>query len=224
MSTTSIYALIDPSSYDVRYIGKSSNIKLRIANHLCPSSLKKNTHKNNWLKKLKIKPIVKILCVCKIQNANKLEKAFITKYKNLGAKLTNGTIGGDGWPEGTSMPKTKARKNASKLLRKPVYVIQIKSKRKRYFKQIKDCAKFLKTDTRTVSFHLTKRKVKSIKGYQVFYVNQKNIDIQYKLYKPIIGIHLYSNKLLYFNIGLPLISKISKIYTFLVFSFDLILT
>ena len=199
MKKTYIYALLDPSSKEIRYIGKSSNIKNRMANHLCPSSLKKNTHKNNWLKKIKCKPLVKILCTCKLKNANKFEKYYISKYKNLGARLTNGTNGGDGWPEGLTMPKTEARIKANQRLNKPVYTVNIKTKKIKHFNSIKDCAIFLKCCKKLVSFHLRKRIVKSIKGYIVYYKNQQNKSIEYKRHKAVIGVHLFCNKILYFD-------------------------
>jgi hypothetical protein len=47
-----IYGLIDPNTKELRYIGKTKNLKDRIYNHYKKEKLKPNTYKNNWLKSL----------------------------------------------------------------------------------------------------------------------------------------------------------------------------
>lgn len=97
-----IYGLVDPRNDELRYIGKSQYGQYRLASHLAPSTLKKErTHKSNWIKsllKLGLKPLFVVL---KEASDNDdlclLEIETIKFYKNLGVKLTNLTLGGEGW-------------------------------------------------------------------------------------------------------------------------------
>lgn len=95
-----VYGLIDPVSKELRYIGYSSNYLERYKEHLLPSNLKHNTHKNVWLKSLlKVgnKPHLIILKeACSEQDGLNKEIELIRYFTNLGCNLTNGTFGGDG--------------------------------------------------------------------------------------------------------------------------------
>lgn len=168
-----IYALIDPNTNQIRYIGKTYNIKKRLTNHLLPSQLVKNTRKNNWLKKLlksKQFPILKILCKCKLKNVNKLEKKYITYYQNLGYNLTNGTKGGDGWPIGQKMPLTDKRLNSYRLRMKKVIARSLKTGKETIYDSITECAKAIKTAPSTVIVILKQLKgKKTVKGYHIRY-------------------------------------------------------
>ena len=94
-----IYCLLDPSTNNSpKYVGKTSNINQRLKNHLNPARYK-NTHKFNWIKKLKrldLKPIVLVLEKVNISNWKSREKYWIRYFIKKGYKLTNKTIGGDG--------------------------------------------------------------------------------------------------------------------------------
>jgi group I intron endonuclease len=87
-----IYALIDPTTNEVRYVGKSVNPKRRYYEH--KKLTDKNSHKSNWIKKLKsvgITPDLKILEECTMETWESREIYWISQYDNL----TNGTIGGN---------------------------------------------------------------------------------------------------------------------------------
>lgn len=94
---TFIYALCDPDTSIVRYIGKSDEPQKRYLNHLKD---KKRTHKVNWIKSLKShnkKPFLKIIEKVKKSLWEKAEKKWIKHYRNIyGNKLTNTTEGGEG--------------------------------------------------------------------------------------------------------------------------------
>jgi len=101
--TTFIYALIDPISQDVRYVGKSDDPwnRLHIGNKIHIAHLKdaSHTHKAHWIQSLKRKNLVPILVIleqCKKDVWQEREKDWIVFYRKLGYKLTNGTDGGDG--------------------------------------------------------------------------------------------------------------------------------
>ncbi|WP_300571212.1 GIY-YIG nuclease family protein [Flavobacterium sp.] len=84
-----IYTLSHPITNEVRYVGKTINIKRRYKQHLYD---KRNTHKCNWvqsLRKDKLKPILTIIEECE-SNWQDREKYWITQYDNL----TNFSDGG----------------------------------------------------------------------------------------------------------------------------------
>lgn len=117
-----IYGLVDPFTYQIRYIGKSKNPINRYKKHLYPYYLKAETYKNRWIRgclKRGEKPILLIICGIndKIYNINELEKFFIGIFKQIdGNRLTNGTAGGDGGATmtGKKMPKTAIQKTIEK--------------------------------------------------------------------------------------------------------------
>lgn len=100
VSNVSIYALVDPRSDEVRYIGKAVDPERRLRSHLAPSQLDHSrSHKNSWLKGLLsegLRPVLQILETVDDVDANEAERNWIAAYRWLGARLTNGTDGGDG--------------------------------------------------------------------------------------------------------------------------------
>lgn len=90
-----IYTLKDPLSNEVRYIGKTINLKERYKNHI---KIKSNDYKSNWIKSLKIKglkPIIEILDSTESDDWEWLEQYWISQFKSWGFRLTNMTSGGD---------------------------------------------------------------------------------------------------------------------------------
>jgi hypothetical protein len=98
MSNTFIYALIDPNTGNIRYIGKSNNPVKRLSDHIsgCKNSL---THKNNWINSLlkeNKKPSLKIIDEVPINEWQMWEIFYIEKYRKEGFELTNLSDGGSG--------------------------------------------------------------------------------------------------------------------------------
>ncbi len=94
---TYIYALIDPDTNKIRYIGKSNNPTKRLYDHIHSCNLT-NTHKNNWIKSLleeDKKPIVKVLEEVDMDDWQFYEKYWINKLKKNNP-LTNLDTGGMG--------------------------------------------------------------------------------------------------------------------------------
>ena len=96
-----IYALQDPITYEIRYIGKSVSGLHRPKYHTYPSCLSKDdTHKGRWLKQLVnngFKPIIKVIQI--LNNHDELVQAeiyWIKYFKDLDCPLTNLTLGGGG--------------------------------------------------------------------------------------------------------------------------------
>lgn len=94
-----IYLLRDPDTNLARYVGKTVNLKLRLANHLCPSALSKGHHRARWLSKLVSegkKPIVYVIEEVEDLLADERERFWIKTLKVSGCDLTNTTDGGEG--------------------------------------------------------------------------------------------------------------------------------
>lgn len=94
MSKVKIYGLLDPDTREVRYIGKTSrDLKHRYREHI-NDDLKYNSHKVNWIKKLKSLnklPLIELIEECTELNWSEREKYWITQFNNL----TNSTEGGE---------------------------------------------------------------------------------------------------------------------------------
>jgi hypothetical protein len=96
-----IYKLIDPISFEVRYIGRTKQGLIKRLNRHLRDSYTQKTHKANWigsLVKRGLKPIMEVLQdnILTLEEADKLEITFIDHYKSLNCDLTNSTNGGGG--------------------------------------------------------------------------------------------------------------------------------
>lgn len=87
-----IYALVDPITCKVRYIGRTSvNIKARLSKHIHDAKyFKKKTHKEDWIRsllKINCKPLIRKLTEIEgWEESYELEVSLIEKYKD---RLTN---------------------------------------------------------------------------------------------------------------------------------------
>lgn len=91
-----IYALVDPVSRVIRYIGKASDPEQRYAAHLL---CKTRARSRNWIKGLLttgLKPKMILLEEIPDEEANDAERFWIAFVKSSGAELLNLTNGGDG--------------------------------------------------------------------------------------------------------------------------------
>lgn len=92
-----IYALADPITKNIRYIGKSIRVKGRYKDHLNDNS---KTHKVNWIKSLlkkQLKPLLIILEELHDTDAWQKKECFWIKVaKARKWDLVNSTDGGDG--------------------------------------------------------------------------------------------------------------------------------
>jgi len=98
MRRTIIYFLVDPRTDEIRYVGKTEQkLEARITSHMRD---RENSHKVHWLNQLRkenLRPRGVILSVVNDGECWKeAERYWIAKLKEMGARLTNNTIGGDG--------------------------------------------------------------------------------------------------------------------------------
>ena len=96
-----IYSLENPLTNDIRYIGKTVNLKRRLKGHLDEAKElnSKITYKVSWIRSLLKQGIVPVLNIIDEVKENEWEfweKHYISLYRSWGFKLTNGTEGGDG--------------------------------------------------------------------------------------------------------------------------------
>jgi hypothetical protein len=95
-----IYGLTDPDTQEIRYIGKSTSGLKRPKEHKKPCNLKVSSHKVNWIKSLiEQGKSYGIIIIEETQTPEELDAKeiyWIAEYKTRGAKLTNGTDGGEG--------------------------------------------------------------------------------------------------------------------------------
>ena len=92
-----IYALIDPNTAKIRYIGKSVRPKERLKNQMNEVS---NCHRSHWLQSLKSLGLVPHQVILQELEDDadwqSVEIDWIKRGRDLGWSLTNNTDGGDG--------------------------------------------------------------------------------------------------------------------------------
>jgi len=95
---TYIYVLIDPIDNDIRYVGKTSNPKSRLSGHITECKKEKYKHyRARWIRSLlkkNLKPIIKFIKVCPLNDFEKFETEYIKIFKS--ERLTNSDESGQG--------------------------------------------------------------------------------------------------------------------------------
>lgn len=99
MKTTFIYSLSDPNTNEIKYIGKTNNLKYRLWSHIHEAKHDfRNQHKCNWIKTLLTegkKPVIAIVEEVSIDNWQACEIYWISQYTAWGFNLVNKTKGGE---------------------------------------------------------------------------------------------------------------------------------
>lgn len=97
INTTFIYALKDPRTGEIRYVGKADKPKSRLQHHIKGSTPK--THKECWLFSLRqagLRPALEVLDEIPTTQWKFWEREYIRIFRALGFRLTNLSDGGDG--------------------------------------------------------------------------------------------------------------------------------
>jgi len=108
--TTFIYALLDPRTQVVRYIGKSDNPKRRLSQHLRSASWSSpfGIHRLNWIRSLLregVKPKLEIIDEVSQTEWQAVEAAYVIFYRDEeGCDLVNTQPGGIGPGSGKDNP------------------------------------------------------------------------------------------------------------------------
>jgi len=95
-----IYALKEPDTNEIRYIGQTDNLKRRYNQHITKcyniNSKQYATHKNCWLRKLLDNNLTPIMDVIEevetLEISNQRERFWIEKLTNEGVNLTNSYV------------------------------------------------------------------------------------------------------------------------------------
>lgn len=92
---TIIYALCDPDTKEIRYIGQTTNLKARLLAHMTEAyAERRNSPKVKWIRELLAqgkKPTIIALHEISIPEANEAEHKAIKNARANGAKLLNST-------------------------------------------------------------------------------------------------------------------------------------
>jgi hypothetical protein len=88
-----IYALCDPSTMEIRYVGKANNAAKRLASHMRASRDRK-TPVYAWIRKHGT-PALKVLLVCEDEHWCDYERRIIAGFRDSGVRLLNVADGGD---------------------------------------------------------------------------------------------------------------------------------
>ncbi len=108
-----IYCLMDPLTGEIRYVGQTIKGNKRFKEHIKPSSLRKHTHKNHWIKSLINKDLKPIFNVLEYIEDNSIlderEDYWINYHKSQGCNLTNAANGGRGSPGRKNSPESIAK-------------------------------------------------------------------------------------------------------------------
>lgn len=122
----SVYALCDPRTGDIRYIGQAADIHKRYAQHLLEAT---KTPKKMWLEELKQEGLLPTLIILEhgISGQQILEREmyWIAHYLKRGDNLTNIVIPGRA-PNGHAIHKKLTEKQSKTQQSKPVEPIKTK--------------------------------------------------------------------------------------------------
>jgi hypothetical protein len=87
-----IYALCEPDSGRVRYVGKSVNAATRFKEHL--NNSRKHTRVGHWIQSLAGIPELRVLCQCANADWESVEREVISQYREDHQDLLNICDGG----------------------------------------------------------------------------------------------------------------------------------
>lgn len=95
-----IYAIKDPRSSLVRYVGATSReLSKRLSGHIDEAKRGRKSHKASWIRELlseDLLPNIEIICTASPENWRELEKFWIDYHIEIGSPLTNLMQGGLG--------------------------------------------------------------------------------------------------------------------------------
>lgn len=97
METTFIYSLSDPITNEIRYIGKSNDLRKRLYAHIKECKSEMRSHKISWVRSLLNKnqrPIIEIIDEVPSSEWEFWESFWISQFLSWGIRLVNISPGG----------------------------------------------------------------------------------------------------------------------------------
>jgi hypothetical protein len=181
-----IYSLSDPRTNDVRYIGKTSNVKNRFKKHIKVSLDNIVTLKDEWiyeLKNINLKPVIEILDIGDDLNINDLEIYWISQFKTWGFNLANMTIGGEGgnWIGVNHKESSKRKMMLNNPKRKIIVQYDLKGKVLGKYNSIREASRYTNLCRRHITNCCKNKKSSTVGGYVFRFSNDK---FDYKPYIP----------------------------------------
>jgi hypothetical protein len=92
-----IYALLDPTSREVRYVGWAFNPRQRLNAH-CSRADNTRSHKSHWIRQIKTRGLRPSVIILESGTGSwaEAERKWIAFYRDSGVRLLNMTEGGEG--------------------------------------------------------------------------------------------------------------------------------
>lgn len=95
---STIYALCEPTTGEIRYVGKTAiKPSRRLTQHLSLAKTGFKSHLHCWLRSLTDRPVMRELCTLPREDDSEFEMLVIAELRAGGYRLTNTTAGGDGF-------------------------------------------------------------------------------------------------------------------------------
>lgn len=146
---TYIYVLIDPRDNEVRYVGKTSNPKSRLSGHITECKKESTKHyRARWIRSLlkdNIKPIIKFIKVCPLNDFEKFETEYIKIFKS--DKLTNSDETGQGNSKRIKEVLDRQSQNSGRV----VYQYDLDGNFIKEYRSVREAAKDLKISHSNIS-------------------------------------------------------------------------
>lgn len=117
---STIYALIDPRDFSVRYVGKTvEKIQARLRGHISEARRSSKTyHRLTWIRHLLAggkTPEIRPLEIVDKKDESAAERRWVSAYRARGADLVNGTDGGEGASGRAVSEETRRKISQSKV-------------------------------------------------------------------------------------------------------------
>jgi hypothetical protein len=112
MTPCTVYALLDPTTHAVRYVGKTISPRHRLFGHLSEATSGHACDRCDWIRSLtaaSLRPTFRSLVVVSETDGPEMERRVIALYRTQGRPLINLGAGGDG-----PLSETRAKMSATR--------------------------------------------------------------------------------------------------------------
>jgi hypothetical protein len=108
-----IYTLENPSTGEIRYVGKTTKpLRYRLSHH---KGCYTKSHKSSWIRSLDKDPVIRLVDTVPKDEWKFWEQFWIEQFYNWGFNLVNHTLGGDGSNGMAQSPESNKKRSQSLL-------------------------------------------------------------------------------------------------------------